>query len=104
MVGHNNGTIANSYAAGSVQGVYSVGGLVGYNDYGTTTSSYWDIQKSGITTSSGGTGKTTAQMKQQATFIGWDFTNTWAIDEEKSYPYLRTNEQKPHPGTNLQVS
>lgn len=100
MVGHNNGTIANSYAAGSVQGVYFVGVLVGYNDYGTTTSSYWDIQKSGITTSSGGIGKTTAQMKTQSTFVNWDFTNVWAIDEGKSYPYLRVNEQKPHPGTN----
>ena len=28
-------------------------------------------------------------MKQQATFIGWDFTNIWDIIEGVTYPYLR---------------
>src|SRR5690606_14592694 len=27
--------------------------------------------------------------RQQATFTGWDFTGTWAIDEGFSHPYLR---------------
>jgi len=100
LVGKNtSGTIKNSYSTGSVSGYFYIGGLVGYN-IGSITSSYWDTQTSSLTTSSGGTGKTTAQMKTQSTFTGWDFTNVWAIDEGKSYPYLRANEQIPHPGTN----
>lgn len=35
------------------------------------------------------TGKTTAQMKQRATFFGWDFTNIWTINEGIDYPRLR---------------
>lgn len=34
-------------------------------------------------------GKTTAEMKQQATFINWDFDNDWWIDEGNNYPILR---------------
>lgn len=37
------------------------------------------------------TPKTSAQLKDINTFIGWDFTNTWAIDSTKNngYPYLK---------------
>jgi hypothetical protein len=96
LVGCNNswnnfGVITNSYSAGSVKGGLYTGGLVGLNQ-GTITSSYWDTQTSKITTSAGGVGKTTVQMKQRATFVGWDFTSIWAIDEGVSYPYLRPYE------------
>lgn len=35
--------------------------------------------------------KTSAQLKDISTFIGWDFTNTWAIDSTKNsgYPYFQ---------------
>jgi len=52
------------------------------------TNSYWDIETSGMFGSSGGIGKTTAEMKQQATFVDWDFVNIWAIKEGVSYPYF----------------
>ena len=32
--------------------------------------------------------RTTTQLMQQATFIGWDFSNIWKIDEGNSYAYL----------------
>jgi hypothetical protein len=37
--------------------------------------------------------RTSAQLKVINTFIGWDFTNTWAIDSTKNsgYPYLLSN-------------
>jgi len=37
--------------------------------------------------------KTSAQLKDINTFIGWDFTNTWSIDSTKNngYPYLINN-------------
>ena len=91
LVGLNYGgsTIINCYCTGYVSGACSfIGGLVG-RDNGTTTDSFWDTQTSGQATSAGGTGKTTAQMKQEATFTNWDFATIWAIVEDTSYPTLR---------------
>jgi filamentous hemagglutinin family protein len=90
-------TVANSYSAGLVTGTTNVGGLIGQNA-GSVTSSYWNTMTSGQATSAGGTGLTTAQMKQQASFSGWNFAAIWNIEADVSYPYLRNQEQIPHPG------
>ena len=82
-------TVSNCYAAAAVSGFLRVGGLIGTYYEGTVSHSYWDIQASGLSTSSGGTDMTTAEMKQQATFTGWDFSTIWGIAEGASYPYLR---------------
>ena len=99
MVGENDfgaATITSCYATGSVSGSYLyVGGLVGRNQ-GTLSSCFWDTQTSGLKTSDGGTGKTTAEMMTQSTFTdaGWDFTDTdgnppvWKIQENTTYPHL----------------
>jgi len=71
LVGTNNGTVANCYSVGNVTGNSRIGGLVGYNE-GTVSNSFWDVQTSGRATSSGGTGKTTAQMRNIATFSAWN--------------------------------
>jgi hypothetical protein len=34
------------------------------------------------------TGKTTAEMKHQTTFSGWDFNTVWVINEGVTYPHL----------------
>jgi hypothetical protein len=73
---------------------------VGYAWKTTISNSYWNTETSGRPTSSGGTGLTTTEMKQQASYNNWDFTNTWEIIEGQSYPYLRDNPQTPPPGTN----
>jgi hypothetical protein len=106
LVGYNYGfdssarsTITASYSTGRVtsDGSY-IGGLVGRRDsYSTVSNSYWDIDTSGLMTSAGGTGKTTAEMKQQSTFVGWDFGTVWQIQENETYPYLRANPQSPPP-------
>jgi filamentous hemagglutinin family protein len=106
LVGRNRNTIEKSYSTGSITGGDYAGGLVGYRDDSTISSSYWDTQTSGRSnctgfgSATGCTGLTTSQMKDQANFSGWDFTNTWNIDSGSyiSYPYLRANEQSPHPG------
>jgi hypothetical protein len=99
------GKILNSYASGPVSGQSVVGGLVGICSdtnvikcYSTglvtaatsnkggligdnvdgsspVTDSFWDTNTSGLATSDGGTGKTTAQMKTLSTFTdaGWVF-------------------------------
>ena len=88
LVGVNGGAISSSYSTGAVSGAGSVGGLVGTND-GTVSNSYWDLTTSGQSTSAGGTGLTDAQMKQKASFTGFDFINIWDINEGVSYPFLR---------------
>ena len=64
----HGGPISNSYSSGSVTGYEYVGSLVGSNDGGTVTNSFWDTETSGKATSAGGTGKTTAEMQDIATF------------------------------------
>ncbi|MGC9341091.1 MAG: hypothetical protein ACP5E3_00170, partial [Bacteroidales bacterium] len=65
------------------------------------TNVYWDQEittNAYITTVPTGTytGKTTAEMKQQSTYEGWDFDTVWAIDPNKNggYPYLRWEEEE----------
>ncbi|MDD3029128.1 MAG: GLUG motif-containing protein, partial [Alphaproteobacteria bacterium] len=97
LVGYNytSGTISSSYATGAVTGTGDyIGGLVGYNA-DTITSSYWNVETSGMATGVGGgaaegaTGLTTAQLMTEASLSGWDFASTWAIIEGASYPYLQ---------------
>lgn len=85
LVGHNwSSYIVNSYSSGQVQGQASgVGGLVGLRN-GNVINSHYDSQTSGLPG-----GNTTAEMKQQATFSGWDFNGVWRIVEGSSYPILR---------------
>ncbi|MBN2790392.1 MAG: hypothetical protein JXR69_09410 [Candidatus Delongbacteria bacterium] len=82
--------INNCYSIGAVNGPDYYGGFCGYLENSTFTSCYWDKQTSGQTTSDGGTGKTTVEMKQQATYSGWDFVTTpiWKNVETLLYPYL----------------
>ena len=106
LVGSSSGTVSNSYSTGSVTGNEDVGGLVGYNycideSCGIVINSFWDTETSGQATSAGGTGKSTAQMKFVATFLGadWDITAVanpgtcnpayiWNIVNGLTYPFL----------------
>ena len=80
-------TANTSYSIGSVTGSSNVGGLVGVSS-GSATNSFWDKDTSGRSTSAAGTGKTTAQMKLQTTFSGWNFTSIWE-KEAGCYPKLK---------------
>ena len=90
------GTVTNSYSIGSVSGVDDAGGLIGYNYNATYNNDFWDTQTSGQATSAGGTGATTAQMKDFDTFDPeWDIVligdwvdETWYIDDGNDYPRL----------------
>ena len=104
LVGTNCDTVINSYSTGSVTGNDYVGGLVGSNGLfgsnGTISNSFWDTETSGQTTSDGGTGKNTTEMKNITTFSGatWDIiavalneTNPayiWNIVNNFTYPFL----------------
>jgi hypothetical protein len=95
------GTVSNSYSSSSVTGNYSVGGLVGDNYEGTVRNCFWDTKTSGQATSDGGTGKTTAEMQDIATFsdAGWNIIAVaspstrnsayiWNIVDGQTYPFL----------------
>lgn len=105
LVGRSySGTIiSNSYSIGLVNGVSNIGGLVGISYSSPITNSFWDTETSNQSSSSGGTGKTTTEMKSLATFTdesnagldaAWDFetnpnddnanSDYWGID--RSYP------------------
>ena len=44
-----------------------------------------------------GTGVSATTLKLKATYVamGWDFTNTWAIQETECYPYMKTQTAPP---------
>ena len=115
LVGDNsNAEIKKSYSFGVVDEAdtgSTVGGLTGREDGGgaTNVDSFWDTETSGQTSSGGGTGKTTAEMQDVATFTdestdglnsAWDFVDDpnddtgtediWGIDASinEEYPYL----------------
>ncbi len=81
LAGRNRlGIIQNSFSTGQVDADYSteVGGFIGYASGGTVSNCFWDkdtSQQSGSAGSVGVVGKTTIEMKTQATFTdaGWDF-------------------------------
>jgi hypothetical protein len=101
LVGQNRGTVSRCYSAGSVAGDVDIGGLVGRNYEGTVSTSFWDTETSGQSTSDGGTGRTTAEMQGIATFSGamWNIIEVadpdsrnpsyvWNIVDNITYPFL----------------
>jgi hypothetical protein len=102
LVGENyGGTVSNSYSTGKVTGDEYVGGLAGQDHDGTVNDSFWDIEASAQATSAGGTGKTTAEMRNIVTFsgAGWNIVAVanagtrnplyiWNIVDGVTYPFL----------------
>ncbi|PID30787.1 MAG: hypothetical protein CR982_00885 [Candidatus Cloacimonadota bacterium] len=85
-----NSKIENCYSSGVVSGDELVGGLVGRLENSFVENSYWDKETSGQTTSAGGEGKTTEEMKDINTYQNWDFSDIWSISENENngYPIL----------------
>ncbi|WP_407355724.1 PKD domain-containing protein [Methanolobus sp. WCC5] len=91
---NDNSRVTDSYSTGRVTGTDNVGGLIGYNRDGTITKSYWDNDRSGQTSSSGGEGRTTAEMTHPHaanTYVNWNFVDKWFIRPEVNdgYPDLQ---------------
>jgi len=87
--------VENLYSTGSIDGSSGIGGLFGYTDPVTITSSYWDTDTSGLLVSAAGSGENTSAMKTQSTFSGWDFTSIWRIDPlmNDGYPCLSFSQE-----------
>ncbi|MEN6425183.1 MAG: GLUG motif-containing protein [Phycisphaerales bacterium] len=88
-------TVWRCYSTCVVRSDGTAGGFTGvedpYSDWHTASveDCYWDKEASGIDVSDAGTGMNTEEMKQQASFTGWDFENTWMICEGVDYPRLQ---------------
>ena len=102
LVGVDLGSIIHSYATGMVAGNSDTGGLVGRNNFGgrargTVTASYWDTKASGIETSAGGDGRTTAELQSPTApgmtsmeiYYGWS-ADIWDFGSTSTYPILRS--------------
>jgi mucin-19 len=109
LAGENYGVILGCYATGQVNGSMTVGGLVGYN-MGWMVDCYATCQVLGNAYSRGsidgdgdyrrgircyslwgdssGIQRTSQQMKQRATFVGWGYSGWWRIHEGFDYPHL----------------
>jgi hypothetical protein len=99
-------TVSNCYSSGSVtcagRDCLQVGGLVGSTgDYSPVSNCFWDTETTGQSASDGGTGKTTAEMQDIATFsdASWDMvavanpdirnlSYTWNIVDGQTYASL----------------
>ncbi len=98
--GYGGGRCLNLYSTASVTGegkdvgggrVYKrIGGLIGDCgvDKGLVEGSFYLFQPD-VGEVGGGEPLTDDEMKQPASFIGWDFENTWCIEAGKGYPILR---------------
>lgn len=73
----------NCYFAGTISDTGDVYPIGVYN-----TNSYYDSEKTNISWKEGAL--TTKEMKQQASFQGWDFDKIWTIQEGVDYPKLRS--------------
>ncbi|PZU88317.1 MAG: hypothetical protein DI528_05505 [Shinella sp.] len=90
---YQGGTLTNVYASGRVTGSSNTGGLVGGDllpDTVTVTNAYWDMNSTGQATSYAGTGISNASAYTQATYAGFDFTNTWVMIAGQTRPMLRS--------------
>jgi len=86
----DTGTISNCYATGEVSywpETKLYGSFCSKNYNGSINNCYWNKETSGLPYSSGGWARTSAQMKQEATYISWDNAQ-WIIDEGQDYPHL----------------
>ncbi|MFZ4698972.1 MAG: hypothetical protein ACOYMG_02875, partial [Candidatus Methylumidiphilus sp.] len=96
-------SIEETYSTGLVEGVFDVGELVGSNS-SNINKNYWDKQSSGQSTSAGGTGLNTEQMKHSASYLGWSWntcssygfcSGLWQIKEGVSYPTFKVSISTP---------
>lgn len=99
LIGTLGSYLTTSYSTGLVTATdatsSNVGGAIGSLNQGQATESvYWDRDTSEQLTSRGGLqvqGRSTDEMKERATFTGWDFTDVWTINEGANYPDLNNN-------------
>ena len=107
VVGYNSSycTVSNCYSIGTVSGENtedaSVGGVAGYKDSGDVTGCYY-LAKDGLNgigyggdSDDNATPLTKEEFADTGRFTGWNFANTWTIDDMGGFerPVLRDNKE-----------
>ena len=101
----NGSDISNSYFQGTVitNGTSDFGGILGDIFNGDTLSHVANMYYHATLPDSGtptavGISRTAEEMRTSGNFDGWDFSDdgVWKISDS-SFPYLKNNEQDPHP-------
>ena len=103
VAGSNSGKgeVIESYNIGSIDGEQDVGGVVGSND-GTVTNCYYNNEVyTAEDTTVGVTGIGAAEFADEEKFTGagWDFTETWIMDEWLARPVLQDPRETGGTGT-----
>ena len=100
---YDEGIITASYATGRVPDGRNNGGLVGDDEGGTATNSYWDTRTSAQGSGSPGSGRTTSQLQSPRSYSGiygsWNVDvdednvndNPWNFGTSSQYPALRAD-------------
>ncbi len=96
--------ITNCYASGLIGGNGSIGGIVGYVNWGNVKSCYFDSLATGLNKGAGLvhdnayasiTALSTVQIRKQSNLDSLDFSNTWIIKEDSTYPGLQGTDNAP---------
>jgi len=91
----NNYFVGHTYSARSLTSGYRGCFFINSSSYLTmniNSSNYYNSDLCNDTIVNVSQGRTTAQMKQQSTYIGWDFNNVWfmpGLQDGLGYPYLQ---------------
>ncbi|QGY44467.1 T9SS type A sorting domain-containing protein [Maribellus comscasis] len=96
-------SVTGCYSTGVVTGNNSSGGFIGYIDpTSTIANSYFNSESSGREKGIGEnknnqsvTALTTAQMKQQSSFQGFDFSSVWTINDGVTFPCFNNLDDNP---------
>ena len=100
---YDEGVITASYATGRVADGSRNAGLVGDDEGGPVTFSYWDTRTSGHTSGSPGSGRTTSQLQSPRSYSGiygsWNVDidednvndNPWNFGTSSQYPALKAD-------------
>lgn len=94
---YNTSLISKTYNIGNVQGgVIYIGGIFGSSSVGLSVTNNYDVSdsipasgESGYATITNTVQKTLSELKSQATFVGFNFTNDWGI-KVSEHPYLKS--------------
>lgn len=97
------GIIENSYSNSYVKGRANVSGLSGITGWQigisgaslATPQTYYSLSPLWDTAGYAPGATNLDSLRKKASFAGWDFDKVWAIDEGKSFPYLRGMENAP---------
>jgi hypothetical protein len=90
LVGATAGIVATSYSSSSAHGTSYVGGLIGAGNPLDVRACVWDVETSGQSGSAGGVGLTSVEMMdaQMLGLNGWAEDPNWVLDAGRDYPRL----------------